>query len=584
MIPLHPLPSYRSPGTTSHFSATVSEERRNNITTELENGVYDCIVCTESLYPTSDIWACPSCCNLFHHDCVSKWAKQRPRGAWPCPTCKAMQPEPSMHAKCWCGKMEKNSLRLNGLHDGNSCYQVCGKKHVRGFEEGTCEEICHPGACGEVFYRTVLPRRPKPYRNHGSRGRENVASQDPESPFENGNENIQQDRNLNWYQRLAERWREDVNSDTVHLAVTCLVFMLLMIGFETLWAFQRAEKMNQPLRHQEYTDSDYAETGDFFANLFLGIPLLVLPSFVSSLGLGLAMDHILTILFQLRRNSMKRWILRVVFFLFTAGTLATFMVLQVLVPEVTWENQFKHGCDGFDTHVVLDHVVGEGRASYTKISDSIQLRPLHLDNLPHTSPGLNTFNFSTPHDLTKSKDAPFSNLHRMLGQTPTHTLAVDFDLHHHTWRILDLSPSQIHPMPSLQHTSVQADSMSNVLKNGTWTQTSLWNPHLLLPELKLLIPAFRHFSRNNKYQPFMKVYDISGMDKDRIEEVKWRQWSGKNEEGVAMRTHANSHSPSSSLRVCYKRGEMDGKALGDDALVPLGLMAVMRIQSSKDVD
>lgn len=179
----------------------------------------------------------------------------------------------------------------------------------------------------------------------------------------------------------------------------------------------------------------------------------------------------------------------------------------------------------------------------------------------------------------------------MIGTTNTRTLAVDFDLQHHAWRMLDLSPTSItNSIQTLENIALLTETGSKLIKNGTWNKPSWQNPHLSLPELDLLIPAFRHFTRKGHYQPFMKVYNTSGLSPAQVKDVSWRQWSGENEEGVVMRTMKLSmHGP---LRLCYRNGDYNAigpggneevrKGMGDDGLVPLGLMAAIRIQMEKD--
>lgn len=88
----------------------------------------------------------------------------------------------------------------------------------------------------------------------------------------------------------------------------------------------------------------------------------------------------------------------------------------------------------------------------------------------------------------------------------------------------------------------------------------------------------------------MKVYNTSGMSQLQIKDVSERQWSGDNEEGVVMRTSAPTEF--SPLSVCYRKGDFNAgssgratdakKGLGDEGLVPMGLMAVMKLQLAKD--
>ena len=127
---------------------------------DIDNGQYECVICTGEVLRNSRIWSCTICWTVTHLHCVKKWhtnqiknQEQNPAPApapdpdqppgWRCPGCNsALQGEPSAH-HCWCGK-EINAKSIVGLPP-HSCGQTCSKP--RATCPHPCTLMCHAGPC-----------------------------------------------------------------------------------------------------------------------------------------------------------------------------------------------------------------------------------------------------------------------------------------------------------------------------------------------------------------------------------------------------------------------------------------------------
>ena len=54
--------------------------QRERLTSQLTNGVYECMVCCESVLPAHSIWSCRQCFHVFHLPCVRRWARSSQDG------------------------------------------------------------------------------------------------------------------------------------------------------------------------------------------------------------------------------------------------------------------------------------------------------------------------------------------------------------------------------------------------------------------------------------------------------------------------------------------------------------------------
>jgi hypothetical protein len=270
-------------------------------------------------------------------------------------------------------------------------------------------------------------------------------------------------------------------------------------------------------------------------------------------------------------------------------------------PEGALKDQMKNSCNGFDTRVKLDYSTYPSTPSKYLLTifiavrnykDNVNAYPEHKisltdPDLPYQSnlTGFKEFKFSTPTGASLQLTEAFHTYHRMAGTlSPPIHLAVDFDLTHHLWRITYLIPSD----PTSNTPTILPNTTFTPYKNGTWTTTTTSSPHVFIPELNLHIPNMHYFTQNCVYQGFMKVYSTTWNTELETKAQGDREWSDKNEKEVVMRTAAFGYSPS-GLEVCARRenyivenGGEEMRGLGEDVVVPLGLMAVLRLQMESE--
>lgn len=119
---------------------------------DIDNGQYECVICSSEVVRTSRIWACSLCWTVTHFHCTKKWYTsqlkegQQPQGAeptWRCPGCNSKLTEDPGSYHCWCGK-ELNPRSAPGVPP-HSCGQTCFKP--RGTCPHPCGLQCHSGPC-----------------------------------------------------------------------------------------------------------------------------------------------------------------------------------------------------------------------------------------------------------------------------------------------------------------------------------------------------------------------------------------------------------------------------------------------------
>ena len=154
-------------------------------------------------------------------------------------------------------------------------------------------------------------------------------------------------------------------------------------------------------------------------------------------------------------------------------------------------------------------------------------------------------------------------------------LIVNFDIGYHQWRVFLVT----HTPGSVTWTET---------RNGTW-ESDGGSPHIAFPSLNLMAPNLTLFTRHCQYQPFTTVFRTDGMSDMQIYEQNQKEWSSSSSSAanIVMRTASFGHGPG-KLEVCARRRgyavkDGEGKVsrmegLGDDVVMPLGLMAVLRKQ------
>ena len=99
----------------------------------------DCGVCLELIDSKCAVWACTTCKNLVHYDCMMRWSKRQIK----CILCNAEYPK--IEKTCYCSNMV-NPPHNPGEIRPYSCNQVCLKKLTDECDH-ICMEVCHPGQC-----------------------------------------------------------------------------------------------------------------------------------------------------------------------------------------------------------------------------------------------------------------------------------------------------------------------------------------------------------------------------------------------------------------------------------------------------
>ncbi|OTA69399.1 hypothetical protein K449DRAFT_384333 [Hypoxylon sp. EC38] len=130
-------------------SKSTAPDLPTRIHEDINNGQYECVVCTNEVLPNSKIWSCSICWTVVHMGCVKKWFLNRGRNAtqhqstWRCPGCNSqLTDEPGVY-RCWCGK-ELNPRPIPGVSP-HSCGQTCSKP--RATCPHPCPLKCHAGPC-----------------------------------------------------------------------------------------------------------------------------------------------------------------------------------------------------------------------------------------------------------------------------------------------------------------------------------------------------------------------------------------------------------------------------------------------------
>ncbi|KAI1368839.1 hypothetical protein F5Y08DRAFT_295018 [Xylaria arbuscula] len=136
------------------LSKSTAPDLPTRIHEDINNGQYECVICTNEVLRNSRIWSCSICWTATHMSCVKKWftnriklpaqdEQQPQQQQWRCPGCNStMNDEPGVY-HCWCGK-EINLKSVAGLTP-HGCGQTCSKP--RGTCPHPCPLECHAGPC-----------------------------------------------------------------------------------------------------------------------------------------------------------------------------------------------------------------------------------------------------------------------------------------------------------------------------------------------------------------------------------------------------------------------------------------------------
>ena len=145
------------------MSKSTAADLPTRIHEDIDNGNYECMICSNEIYRNSKIWDCSDCWSVFHISCIKKWAssegsaiQQRreedgslpPPRQWRCPGCNLPKDEKpnNLMFTCWCTK-EVDPKSLPGLPPF-SCGQTCARDHILPKDcPHPCHLSCHAGPC-----------------------------------------------------------------------------------------------------------------------------------------------------------------------------------------------------------------------------------------------------------------------------------------------------------------------------------------------------------------------------------------------------------------------------------------------------
>lgn len=136
------------------------------ISEDIDNGQYECPICTNEVRRNSRIWSCESCWTVFHLSCVRKWASNQTSKqvqeqqenreshrsvSWRCPGCNLPKESLPHTYTCWCHK-EQDPRNTTGLPP-HSCGNTCAKERTIPKKcPHPCQLMCHPGPCTPCTY------------------------------------------------------------------------------------------------------------------------------------------------------------------------------------------------------------------------------------------------------------------------------------------------------------------------------------------------------------------------------------------------------------------------------------------------
>ncbi|KAF7886429.1 hypothetical protein EAF00_010532 [Botryotinia globosa] len=414
--------------------------------------------------------------------------------------------------------------------------------------------ICHPGPC----------IKPKCTDSCGEE-----IPQEPVIPYQTA---LLDDRSDEVQQQLAGSIA-DLQKD-IRFLIPILTINFLAI----IWALNRIRRFTTPLENQKFTEG------------------------------------------ELRKHEQNLcFVAAAALFLFNSGFWGSSLCLQ-------WNHQTSGTCDSFDTRIKLS----DPSVDYFGLHNrTIKEATIHNNHLYTQAPGLYPYpswkdyesyksgidlfnitrmNTKAPRSPTLSTSKPFDQFWRIMGIYGDKPLHMDFDLLHRTWRMKEgtvvidsedpsssfykggvlfdrLKLGEIYDSEKTAHlvpNFVIAIQNLHEVRNGTWTATDAENLELKFPELDLHIPMWGLFEEHCVYQSFMRVFRRPTDENRRT----WNTWSKESSGEEVMRTASFGYGGNKGLEVCARRRDYawttsDGvkvteSGLGEDLLVPLGLMAVVR--------
>lgn len=148
------IPPRSAPAPKPVMEKSTAEDLPTRIHEDIDNGQYECVICTSEVVRSSRVWSCLICWTVTHLHCVKKWHKNQMKqkeenqspnqpDGWRCPGCNSNLLEDPASYHCWCGK-EFDMKAIPGLPP-HTCGQTCSKP--RATCPHPCSLMCHAGPC-----------------------------------------------------------------------------------------------------------------------------------------------------------------------------------------------------------------------------------------------------------------------------------------------------------------------------------------------------------------------------------------------------------------------------------------------------
>jgi len=259
---------------------------------------------------------------------------------------------------------------------------------------------------------------------------------------------------------------------------------------------------------------------------------------------------------------------------------------------VQWiRHEGRYGYRSVYQHIIISHFSNDPadpwttqRFNFKSSSDSVKDQTMYLGS--HVKPKTNNYE-------------SFQYYHRLSGSTPhTPHIAVDIDFYNNEWRIMELSGAdevnkwiaydRVMPLKGQEGLAklpvlwkFNPISEKRVM-NGTFTNVDSKYKHMYIPELDLAIANMDSFISNYYLEPFIRIFNVFGLDDDVADKMMDAEWNNKPNERVVMRTAAFGHGRS-GLSMCIKEGGMrewfgfeGSDGILNERLVPFAIIATLR--------
>ena len=102
----------RGAGVVRGWAGEQSCDLRARLAEQLSCGTTECMVCLERVWQTAHTWDCSNCFQVFHLNCIKKWARTAGTGdgGWRCPGCQAVTVRIPHEYRCFCRKVSRTSI------------------------------------------------------------------------------------------------------------------------------------------------------------------------------------------------------------------------------------------------------------------------------------------------------------------------------------------------------------------------------------------------------------------------------------------------------------------------------------------